>query len=98
MMLSEGIRDRLRGPVLLAFILFIGTTIWRGVRFVARGSPNRLLLIPLVSVFIPLCIEAAIIDLDHWRHFWLVGGLIWGVTAGYRKVLPGEEKRLSALV
>jgi hypothetical protein len=82
----------------LAFILLIGTTIWRGVSFVARRSPNRLLLIPLISVFIPLSVEAAIIDLDHWRHFWLVGGLIWGVTAGYRKVLPGEDKRLSALV
>jgi hypothetical protein len=82
----------------LMFILFIGTTIWRGVSFVSRGSPNRLLLIPLISVFIPLAVEAAIIDLDHWRHFFLVGGLIWGVTAGYRTVLPGEEKRLSALV
>jgi hypothetical protein len=82
----------------LMFVLFIGTTIWRGVSFVFRKSPNRLLLIPLISVFIPLAVEAAIIDLDHWRHFWLVGGLIWGVTAGYKKVLPGEDKRLSALV
>jgi hypothetical protein len=82
----------------LVFILFIGTTIWRGVRFVAQRSPNRLLLIPLISVFIPLSVEAAIIDLDHWRHFWLVGGLIWGVTAGYRTVLRGEDGRMSALV
>lgn len=80
------------------FILFIGTTIWRAVAFVIRPGPNRLLLIPLVSVFIPLAVEAAIIDLDHWRHFFLVGGLIWGVTAGYGKVLPGEEMRHSALV
>lgn len=82
----------------LMFWLFIGTTIWRGLSFVVRPSPNRLLLIPLVSVFIPLAVEAAIIDLDHWRHFYLVGGLIWGVTAAYWKVLPGEDKRLSALV
>jgi len=82
----------------LVFYLFIGITIWRGVSFVLRKSPNRLLLIPLVSTFIPLCVEAAIIDLDHWRHFYLVGGLIWGVTAAYNKVLPGEDKRLSALV
>jgi O-antigen ligase len=80
------------------FILFIGTTIWRAVSFVARPGPNRLLLIPLVSVFVPLAVEAAIIDLDHWRHFFLVAGLIWGVTAGYKTVLPGEEKRHSALV
>ncbi len=82
----------------LVFILFIGTTIWRGVAFVARPSPNRLLLIPLVAVFIPLALEAAIIDVDHWRHFFLVAGLIWGVTAGYRTLKPGEDRRLSALV
>jgi hypothetical protein len=82
----------------LMFWLFIGTTVWRGLSFVLRPSPNRLLLIPLISVFIPLAVEAAIIDLDHWRHFYLVGGLIWGVTAAYWKVLPGEDKRLSALV
>lgn len=68
----------------LAFIAFIGITIWRGVTFLARPGPNRLLLIPLVAVFVPLAAEAAIIDLDHWRHFFLVGGLIWGVTAGYQ--------------
>ena len=67
----------------LAFIMFILVTCWRGVSFVFRPGPNRLLLIPLVSVFVPLAGEAAIIDIDHWRHFFLVGGLIWGVTAAY---------------
>lgn len=81
-----------------AFILLIGTTLWRGLTFVVKSSPNRLLLIPLVSVFVPLSAEAAIIDLDHWRHFFLVAGLIWGVTAGYRTTKKGEEGRLSALV
>jgi len=80
------------------FILFILLTMWRGVRFLFVPSPNRLLLIPLISVWIPLAVEAAIIDLDHWRHFFLVGGLIWGVTAGYRKLAPGEDKPLSALI
>jgi hypothetical protein len=82
----------------LAFVLLIGTTLWRGMSFVLRPSPNRLLLIPLISVFVPLSIEAAIIDLDHWRHFFLIAGLIWGVTAGYRTTKKGEEGRLSALV
>ena len=82
----------------LVFYLFILITMWRGVRYVIRPSPNRLLLIPLIAVWIPLAVEAAIIDLDHWRHFFLIGGLIWGVTAAYNKVLPGEDKRLSALV
>lgn len=71
-------------------ILFIFATIWRGVRFLAQPSPNRLLLIPLISVWVPLAGEAAIIDIDHWRHFFLIGGLIWGVTAAFgRKPAAG---------
>lgn len=75
----------------LVFMLFVGITIWRGVTALARPSPNRLLLIPLVAVFVPLAGEAAIIDLDHWRHFFLVAGLIWGVTAAYQV----REKRIA---
>ena len=81
----------------LAFVLLIGTTLWRGLSFAVVSSPNRLLLIPLVAVFLPLSIEAAIIDLDHWRHFFLIAGLIWGVTAGYR--VPGKDTgRLAGLI
>jgi hypothetical protein len=69
-------------------ILFIFATIWRGVRFLAQPSPNRLLLIPLISVWVPLAGEAAIIDIDHWRHFFLIGGLIWGVTAAFGRKPP----------
>ncbi len=69
-----------------AFIMFIGVTLWRSASFIARPGPNRLLLIPLVAVFVPLAGEAAIIDIDHWRHFFLVAGLIWGVTAAYGRV------------
>ncbi len=68
------------------FMLFIGVTLWRSATFIARPGPNRLLLIPLVAVFVPLAGEAAIIDIDHWRHFFLVAGLIWGVTAAYQHV------------
>ena len=82
----------------LVFIGFIAITAWRGARFMAKPGPNRLLLIPLVSVFIPLAAEAAIIDLDHWRHFFLVGGLIWGVTAAYGKASGRERERHAALL
>ena len=51
-----------------------------------------------MSTFAVLCVEAAIIDLDHWRHFYLVAGLIWGVTAAYQRSGGQESKRLSALI
>lgn len=82
----------------LVFYVLVLATVWRGVSFVMRPSPNRLLLIPLLATFVPLSVEAAIIDLDHWRHFFLVAGLIWGVTAAYQRAGPDERERLSALV
>ncbi|RUT32552.1 hypothetical protein EMQ25_05200 [Arsenicitalea aurantiaca] len=82
----------------LVYIAMILVTLWRGAAALAYRSPNRLLLIPLMATYVPLCIEAAIIDTDHWRHFFLVTGLIWGVTAAYQRAAPHERGRLSALV
>jgi O-antigen ligase len=82
----------------LVFYVLVGASLWRGVSCVIRAGPHRLLLIPLVAVFIPLSIEAAIIDLDHWRHFFLVAGLIWGVTAAYDRADDGPRGRYAALI
>lgn len=74
----------------LAYIAFVAMTIWTGLKTLVRRSPNRLLMIPLVATFIPLALESAIIDTDHWRHFFLIAGLIWGVAVGYRSLSPEQ--------
>lgn len=66
------------GLVMIAFILI---TLHRGIKGVFVPGPHRLMLIPVVATFVPLAVEAAIIDVDHWRHFFLVAGLVWGLTA-----------------
>ncbi|MEX0628528.1 MAG: hypothetical protein WD230_07865, partial [Cucumibacter sp.] len=75
-----------------ALIWLIAVTVWRGVKSLALPSPNRLALIPVVATFIPMAIEAAIIDVDHWRHFFLLIGLIWGITAAYDR-MPAPRER-----
>ncbi len=65
----------------LMLIAFIFLTVYRGVKGVFVPGPHRLMLIPVVAVFVPLAGEAAIIDVDHWRHFFLVAGLVWGLTS-----------------
>jgi len=79
------------------FTMMTLLTVWRSATYLFRPSPNRLLLIPLTAAWIPLAIEAAIIDVDHWRHYFLVVGLIWGVTAAYDKV-PRIAAKQRALV
>ena len=67
-------------------------TIARAVKSLAIASPNRLLLIPAIATFVPLATEAAIIDIDHWRHFYLLIGLIWGITAAYDRVEAAQTR------
>lgn len=47
-------------------------------------SPLRLPLIILSATYIPLMIEAAIIDIDHWRHFYVITGMIFGLSIAIR--------------
>lgn len=63
------------------YYLLILLTLWRGVASLSVRSRYRLAMIPLMSTFVMLVGESAIIDSDHWRHYFLVVGLIWGVAS-----------------
>jgi O-antigen ligase len=65
----------------LAFYLLVGMTLWKGGQAMLRPSPYRLLAIPLMATFVLVMLESAIIDSDHWRHIYLIIGLIWGVSS-----------------
>lgn len=62
------------------YYLLVIFTLWRGIAGL-RDPTRRDLLIPVIAVYIPLVIQSGIIDTDHWRHYFLVVGLIWGITA-----------------
>jgi hypothetical protein len=38
-------------------------------------------MITAVAVFIGEVAEGFVIDTDHWRHFFLLLGIIWGLAA-----------------
>jgi O-antigen ligase len=59
-------------------------TLWRGFSGLARPSPFRLMMIPLMATYLMLLGESAIIDSDHWRHYYLIAGLIWGISSAIR--------------
>jgi len=53
-----------------------------------RPSPWRHQFICVVATFQVVVAEAWVIDIDHWRHVWLLFGLVWGLaiaTARYRR-------------
>lgn len=74
------------------FYFLLLMTLGRAIKGLVPRTANRRLLIPLIATFVPLVVEAGIIDIDHWRHLFLIIGLIWGVTSGYRRLAPGESR------
>jgi hypothetical protein len=46
----------------------------------------------LCAAFIGMALEGLVIDSDHWRHFFLLMGMIWGVALGTsRRAQPRSE-------
>lgn len=63
----------------LAFIAFLLVTLVRGWRAIGRESPEQGILIVIYAVFVGHIAEGFIIDIDNWRHFYLLLGTLWGV-------------------
>jgi O-antigen ligase len=75
----------------LTYILFVVVTLWAGLKGALRATPWRPILLAVFATFIVLVGEGAIIDTDHWRHFWLLAGLLWGgaiAASRYRLEIP----------
>jgi hypothetical protein len=74
----------------LAYYLLVGSTLVAGGKALIRRA-NRTLLIPVFATFLPMIALSGIIDTDHWRHWFLVTGLVWGICAASRNTTSGRQ-------
>lgn len=65
----------------LSYLVLILATIAACWRAVFANSPYRNFAIPAVSVLIATILQGIQIDTDHWRHFYLLLGIVWGLCA-----------------
>jgi hypothetical protein len=70
------------------------TTLARGLRAAFVAAPSQPFLIAAFATFVGVVVEGAVIDTDHWRHYFLLLGLIWGLSTASarqqsRHALPG---------
>lgn len=56
----------------------LGATIIKGYRYALTG-PRRGVFLVAYATFIGLFAESIIIDSNHWRHMYLLMGMIWGL-------------------
>lgn len=69
------------GTLYLAVVLL---TIGLGLRYVLRDRGGNGLSVVLVAAFIGMAFEGIVIDTDHWRHFYLLMAMIWGMALAPR--------------
>jgi O-antigen ligase len=67
------------------FLAIVATTLWRGLNHVVRHPPWKSIFLPAYAAFVGHAVEAAVIDIDHWRHFYLLLAVLWGLMAGARR-------------
>ncbi len=73
--------------------VLVATTLGLGFRHLTRASTLRPLFIILYAAFAATAFEGLVIDTDHWRHFYLLMGLIWGLMAAVPECRPGSRRR-----
>jgi O-antigen ligase len=86
-----------------AYVTLVLMTILLGLRTAFVSSPWQPYVITALAAFVGAFVEGFVIDTDHWRHFFLLLGLIWGLAAAtsvYRQqasAYSASRKRLAAL-
>jgi O-antigen ligase len=64
-----------------AWAIMIGWTIAGGFRILFRARPWQPFFLCVYIVFLGHVALGSIIDTDHWRHFYLLLGMVWGGMA-----------------
>jgi hypothetical protein len=64
-----------------AYIALVMVTLGIGFRASLVPAPWQAYLIAAYAAFVGEAFEGFIVDTDHWRHFFLILGLVWGLTA-----------------
>jgi len=65
----------------MTYIVLLGATFMVALRSVLIPTPWQPYLICSVAAFFGEVLEGFVIDTDHWRHFFLLLGMIWGLNA-----------------
>lgn len=67
----------------LGGLLYLGlvvATLWLGIRRVIYDRGGDGLSAVVLAVFAALVMEGFVIDTDHWRHFFVIMALVWGMA------------------
>jgi hypothetical protein len=76
----------------LAYALLVVVTLVFTAPTVRRKGPLQPFAICTYATFVGVVLEGFIIDTDHWRHFYLLMGVLWGL----RLAMPAQADPVQA--
>jgi hypothetical protein len=62
------------------YLALVVVTLMLGLLTMPIAAPWQYYLITAYAVFVGEAVEGMIVDTDHWRHFFLMLGLVWGLS------------------
>jgi hypothetical protein len=78
-----------------AYFTLVMVTLVIGLRTTLIAAPWQVYLIAAYAAFVGEAFEGFIVDTDHWRHFFLLLGLIWGLTAASINLRRSELEEIA---
>jgi hypothetical protein len=66
------------------YLFLVLTTLALGFRQVVRDRGTSGVSNVVVAAFLGMVLEGLVIDTDHWRHFYLIMAMIWGLAIAQR--------------
>jgi O-antigen ligase len=76
-----------------AYLTLTALTLVMGLRYLLVETPWRATYHAIYAAYLGMVIESAIIDSDHWRHYFLILGVLWGLMAATRARRPNVPER-----
>lgn len=71
-------------------------TVITGFRYIFVRVPWQRAYLAIFSAFLGTVGEGFIIDTDHWRHFWMLLGVMWGMYVAAERYKAAANRTLSA--
>jgi hypothetical protein len=78
-----------------SYLLLIGATLVATTPLLGKRRPWQPILVATYAVYLGHLMIHMVIDQDHWRHLFLIYGMLWGMFAAEKLAQRREERERS---
>jgi O-antigen ligase len=80
----------------LLYIAAVASTVAAGFAHLGKNTPTRPLFLIALCALVGNVLEGFIVDTDHWRHFYILLALVWGLMGAGNSVRSRDARMVHA--